>query len=338
MTDKTIHVAGIGNAIVDVLVHADDLLLHRLGLTKGVMTLIDAEQAESIYAQLPPGIECSGGSAANTIAGIAALGGRAAYVGKVREDQLGQVFRHDIRGIGVRFETEAAADGPSTARCFVLVTPDAQRTMLTYLGACVELTAADVDEGVIAGAEVTYLEGYLYDPPEAKRAFLKAATVAHGAGRLVSLSLSDPFCVDRHRDAFLDLVSGHVDILFANEAELMSLYRTASFDDAVRAVRGHCRVAAVTRGEKGSVVVTADDVHVVGADDIDQLVDTTGAGDLYAAGFLFGFTQGRDLATCATLGGIAAGEVISHYGARPERPLKDLVRAKLGPHIIENLR
>ncbi|KIL98151.1 Fructokinase [Paramagnetospirillum magnetotacticum MS-1] len=338
MADKTIHVAGIGNAIVDVLVHADDLLLHRLGLTKGVMTLIDAEQAESIYAQLPPGIECSGGSAANTIAGIAALGGRAAYVGKVKSDQLGQVFRHDIRNMGVHFETEADDGGPSTARCFVLVTPDAQRTMLTYLGACVELGPDDVDIGLITGAEITYLEGYLYDPPEAKRAFLKAATVAHGAGRLVSLSLSDPFCVDRHRDAFLDLVAGHVDILFANESELCSLYKTESFDEAVRAVRGHCRVAAVTRGDKGSVVVTEDETQVVAADEIEQLVDTTGAGDLYAAGFLFGFTQGRDLATCAMLGGIAAGEVISHYGARPERSLKDLVRAKLGPHILENLR
>ncbi|HTH16819.1 MAG TPA: adenosine kinase [Magnetospirillum sp.] len=330
MVDTRYHVAGIGNAIVDVLVHADDALLEQLKLTKGVMTLIDAEQAESIYAQLPPGIECSGGSAANTIVGVASLGGRAAYMGKVKDDQLGQVFGHDIRQAGVAFPTAAAAVGPSTARCFVLVTPDAQRTMLTYLGACIELTPDDVDEAVIANSEVTYLEGYLYDPPLAKRAFLTAADVAHKAGRLVSLSLSDPFCVDRHRAAFHDLVSGHVDILFANEAEITSLYQTTDFDEAVRNVRGHAQVAAITRGAKGSVVVTSDDVHVVAAQAGVQVVDTTGAGDLYAAGFLYGFTQGRDLSTCALLGGLAAGEVISHVGARPERPLAQLATEKLG--------
>ena len=337
MADNSTHVAGIGNAIVDVLVHADDILLHKLGLAKGVMTLIDAEQAEAIYAQLPPGIECSGGSAANTIVGIAALGGRAAYMGKVKDDQLGQVFRHDIRNAGVAFDTKPAAGGPSTARCFVLVTPDAQRTMLTYLGACVEFGPEDVDDSVVAKAAVTYLEGYLYDPPQAKQAFLQASTAAHQAGKLVSLSLSDPFCVDRHRAAFLDLVSGHVDILFANEAELCSLYQTESFDDAIRQVRGHCRVAAVTRGALGSVVATDEDVFVVGADAVDAVVDTTGAGDMYAAGFLFGFTQGRDLATCAMLGGIAAGEIISHFGARPEHSLKDLARAKLGSSSIETV-
>ena len=337
MADNSTHVAGIGNAIVDVLVHADDILLHKLGLTKGVMTLIDAEQAEAIYAQLPPGIECSGGSAANTIVGIAALGGRAAYMGKVKDDQLGQVFRHDIRNAGVAFDTKPASSGPSTARCFVLVTPDAQRTMLTYLGACVEFGPEDVDDAVVAQAAVTYLEGYLYDPPQAKQAFLQASTAAHQAGKLVSLSLSDPFCVDRHRTAFLDLVSGHVDILFANEAELCSLYQTESFDDAIRQVRGHCRIAAVTRGALGSVVATDADVHVVGADAVDAVVDTTGAGDMYAAGFLFGFTQGRDLATCAMLGGIAAGEIISHFGARPEHSLKDLAQAKLGSHSVETV-
>lgn len=331
MVETRYHVAGIGNAIVDVLVHADDALLGKLGLTKGVMTLIDAAQAEAIYEQLPPGIECSGGSAANTIVGLASLGGRGAYVGKVKDDQLGQVFGHDIKKAGVGFPTKAAEGGPSTARCFVLVTPDAQRTMLTYLGACVELTPDDVDEAVIAASDVTYLEGYLYDPPLAKRAFLKAADVAHKAGRLVSLSLSDPFCVDRHRAAFLELVQGHVDILFANEAELMSLYQTSDFDEAIRNVRGHAQVAAITRGAKGSVVVTAEDVHVVAAEAGIKVVDTTGAGDLYAAGFLYGFTQGRDLSTCALLGGLAAGEVISHFGARPERPLAELAAEKLGP-------
>lgn len=337
MADTQYHVAGIGNAIVDVLVHADDALLDRLGLAKGVMTLIDAATAERIYDQLPPGIECSGGSAANTIVGIAALGGRAAYVGKVKKDQLGDVFRHDIRNAGAAFDTAAAGDGPSTARCFVLVTPDAQRTMLTYLGACIELTPDDVDEAVIAASDVTYLEGYLYDPPLAKRAFLKAADAAHKAARLVSLSLSDPFCVDRHRAAFRDLVANHVDILFANEAELSSLFQTEDFDEALRQVRGHCRVAAITRGARGSVVATNEDVIVVAADDIDQVVDTTGAGDLYAAGFLHGFTHGRDLATCAVLGGIAAGEVISHFGARPEQNLARLAAAKLGPSQIGSI-
>jgi len=330
MADTRFHVAGIGNAIVDVLVHADDALLGQLDLTKGVMTLIDSATADTIYEQLPPGIECSGGSAANTIVGIASLGGKAAYIGKVKNDQLGQVFRHDIRNAGITFDTAPAEDGLSTARCFVLVTPDAQRTMLTYLGACVELTPDDVDEAVIAAAAVTYLEGYLYDPPAAKRAFLAASSVAHGAGRMVSLSLSDPFCVDRHRAAFTDLVANHVDILFANEAELCSLYQTDDFDAAIRASRGHCRIAAITRGAKGSVVVSSDDVTVVGADIVNQVIDTTGAGDLYAAGFLYGFTQGRDLATCALLGGVAAGEVISHFGARPEIPLAQLASEKLG--------
>lgn len=331
MAETRFHVAGIGNAIVDVLVHADDALLASLKLTKGVMTLVDATEAERIYACLPPGVECSGGSAANTMVGIASLGGKAAYVGKVKQDQLGQVFGHDIRSAGVAFQTSEAVDGPSTARCFVLVTPDAQRTMLTYLGACIELAPSDVDEQLIAQSEVTYLEGYLYDPPLAKKAFLKASEAAHKAGRLVSLSLSDPFCVDRHRAAFQELVSGHVDILFANEAEITSLYQTSDFDEAVRQVRGHARVAAITRGAKGSVVVTEDDVHVVAAQSGVTVVDTTGAGDLYAAGFLYGFTQGRDLATCAVLGGLAAGEVISHIGARPERPLAQLAAEMFGP-------
>ena len=330
MADSLYHVAGIGNAIVDVLVHADDALLDQLGLAKGVMTLIDATTADDIYGRLPPGIECSGGSAANTVVGVASLGGRAAYIGKVKSDQLGQVFAHDIKNAGVAFATKPAADGLSTARCFVLVTPDAQRTMLTYLGACVELTPDDIDAEVVAGSDITYLEGYLYDPPLAKRAFLTAADIAHKAGRLVSLSLSDPFCVDRHRAAFLDLVTGHVDILFANEAELTALYQTKDFDEAIRQVRSHCRAAAITRGALGSVVVTEDSVVVVAAGQVAQVIDTTGAGDLYAAGFLAGFTQGRELAACATLGGIAAGEVISHLGARPETNLAELARMSLG--------
>jgi sugar/nucleoside kinase (ribokinase family) len=330
MNEPRYHVAGIGNAIVDVMVHADDALLSDLGVVKGVMTLIDASEADRIYGRLPPATECSGGSAANTVVGAAALGCRAAYLGKVCDDQLGGVFGHDIRSAGVAFDTPAAKAGPPTARCFVLVTPDAQRTMLTYLGACVEFGPDDVDEAVIAGSAVTYLEGYLYDPPLAQRAFLKAAAAAHAAGRKVALSLSDPFCVDRHREAFLALVRDHVDILFANEAELTSLFRTSDFDTALAAARGHCQIAAVTRGARGSVVAVDDQVVVVGADPAASVVDTTGAGDLYAAGFLAGLARDLGPAECALMGGVAATEVISHMGARPERPLLDLVRDSLG--------
>lgn len=330
MTDPRFHVAAIGNAIVDVLVHADDALLADLGYPKGIMTLIDANEAERIYARLPAGLECSGGSAANTVVGVAGLGCRAAYVGKVKDDQLGQVFRHDIGSAGVFFATAPARDGLTTARCFVLVSPDAQRTMLTYLGACVELAPADIDDAVIASSAITYLEGYLYDPPQAKLAFRKAADIAHRAGRRVALSLSDPFCVNRHRDDFLDLVAGHIDILFANEAELQALTGTDTLDSALAQVRGHCPIAAITRGAQGSVVVSGEDTVVVAADSVDRVVDTTGAGDLYAAGFLAGLAQGQPLAACATLGGIAAGEIISHLGARPERSLAECALAKLG--------
>ena len=329
MAETRYHVAAIGNAIVDVLAHADDKALSDLGLAKGVMTLIDTETAERIYAAMGSGIEMSGGSAANTVAGIASLGGKAAYIGKVRDDQLGGVFAHDIRAVGVDFTTAPAREGLQTARCLILVTPDAQRTMQTYLGACVALGPDDVDSETIAGAEITYLEGYLWDPPPAKQAFLKAAKIAHDAGRKVALSLSDPFCVERHRAEFLDLVAGHIDILLANEAEIMSLYQTQIFDDAVRAVRGHCEIAALTRSAQGSVIVSGEQVIAVPAEKVAHVVDTTGAGDLYAAGLLYGLTHGHDLTTSARLGGLAAAEVISHMGARPERSLKDLARALL---------
>jgi sugar/nucleoside kinase (ribokinase family) len=329
MADARYHVAAIGNAIVDVLVHCDDSLPEKLGFSKGVMTLIGGDQVEGIYNALPPAMECSGGSAANTIVGVAQLGLKTAYLGKVKDDQLGRVFRHDIQKSNVHFPTALATDGAATAQCFVLVTPDAQRTMLTYLGACVNFGPDDVDEDVVANAEITYLEGYLYDPPQAKLAFHKAAKVAHEAGRKVALSLSDPFCVDRHRDEFLDLISGHVDILFSNEDELTTLYQTKSFDSAVAQVQGHVQVAAITRGSRGSVVATKDNIVTVLADSIAQVVDTTGAGDLYAAGFLAGLGQGRELETCAHMGGIAAGEVISHLGARPATDLALLVRSKL---------
>lgn len=324
MADCAFDVVGIGNAIVDVLSHADDAKLAALGLTKGVMTLINPDQAEQIYAQMGPGIECSGGSVANSIAGLAGLGGKGAYVGKVKDDQLGAVFRHDLRSLGVMFDTPAATEGAATARCLILVTPDAQRTMQTYLGACVALGPDDIDETTIANAKVTYLEGYLWDPPQAKEAFRKAARIAHEAGRKVALSLSDPFCVDRHRAEFIQLLADHVDLVFANEAELTSLYQT-DFDTALRQVKDHCGIAAVTRGDKGSVVVAGDETVVCGAEPVSQVVDTTGAGDLYAAGFLYGLTQGRGLAASARLGGIAAAEIISHFGARPEADLAQLV-------------
>ncbi|MBT6095084.1 MAG: adenosine kinase [Rhodospirillaceae bacterium] len=330
MSDTRFDVLGIGNAIVDILAHAEDEFLATEGLDKGAMALVDSERAGELYAKVGSAVECSGGSAANTIAGLASLGGRAAFIGKVRDDQLGQVFRHDIKAIGVAFDTPAATDGPPTATSLVLVSPDAERTMQTYLGACVDLGPDDIDEDQVAASAITYLEGYLWDPPAAKQAFRKAADVAHAKGRKVSLSLSDPFCVDRHREDFLELVSGHVDILFANEEEIISLYQADEFDAALQAVRGHCDIVALTRGAKGSVVVAGDEVHVVDADPIERLVDTTGAGDAYAAGFLFGLSQEDDLSQCAHIGNIAASEVIQHMGARPDRPLKELVQARLG--------
>jgi len=329
MAASSLDVVGIGNAMVDVLARTDDSFLAAQGLVKGTTALIDAARAEALYAQMGPGIEMSGGSVANTIAGIASLGGRGAYIGKVRDDQLGAVFAHDLRAIGVRFDTPASIEGPATARCLVLVSGDAQRTMNTYLGACVELGPEDLDRTVIGAAQVTYLEGYLFDPPRAKAAFRDAAAIAHGAGRKVSLSLSDPFCVERHRGDFRALIRDHVDILFANEIEIGSLYETKDFDAAARAVRGECEIAVLTRSAKGSIVVTAGESVRVAATPIAQLVDTTGAGDLYASGFLYGITHGRDLAACGRLGSLCAAEVIGHFGARPETPLKDLA-AKAG--------
>jgi sugar/nucleoside kinase (ribokinase family) len=330
MAASTLDVVGIGNAMVDVLARTDDRFLAVQGLVKGTTALIDASRAESLYARMGPGIEMSGGSVANTIAGIASLGGAGAYIGKIRDDQLGTVFSHDLRAIGVRFETKAATAGPPTARCLILVTEDAQRTMNTYLGACVELGPEDIDEGLIRGAAVTYLEGYLFDPPRAKDAFRKAAGIAHGAGRKVSLSLSDPFCVERHRADFRDLVHHHIDILFANEIEICSLYETKDFDSAMEAVRGECDIAVLTRSAHGSIIVTAGEAVTVAADKVPEVVDTTGAGDLYASGFLYGLTHGRPLAQCGRLGSLCAAEIISHFGARPETSLKALAaKAKL---------
>ena len=327
MHSAAIDVVGVGNAIVDVIAHADERFLAELGLAKGAMTLIDAERAESLYRAMGPAIESSGGSAGNTMAGIAALGGTGGYIGKVRDDLLGAVFRHDMTAIGVRFDTLAATAGPGTARCLIMVTPDGQRTMGTYLGACVELGPEDIDPALIAAARITYLEGYLFDPPRAQAAFRAAAAIAHRAGHQVALSLSDPFCVGRHRAAFRELVAGEVDILFANEAEICSLYETDEFAAAAAAVRGHVAVAALTRSAEGSVVFAGGEAYSVAAVPVARIVDTTGAGDLYAAGFLYGLTHGLALPICGAVGSVCAAEIISHVGARPETALAGLVKA-----------
>ena len=329
MVQSDLDAVCIGNAIVDVLCHCEDDAIERLGLNRGTMTLIDADRAQELYDAIGPAIEASGGSAGNTAAGIAVLGGRAGYVGKVRDDQFGSIFSHDIRAAGCAFETPPATSGPPTARCLIFITPDAHRTMNTYLGACVNLGPEDIDPDFIARAKVTYMEGYLWDREEAKQAFLKAAEAAHDAGRQVSLTLSDPFCVDRHRASFLDFTRGHVDILFANEAEIISLYQVADFDDALQHVRADCEIAALTRSDKGSVIVAGEEVHLIDAEKVAEVVDTTGAGDLYAAGFLFGHTNGYDLADCGHIAAIAAAEVISHIGPRPQTDLAALVREKL---------
>lgn len=329
MPHAELDVVCIGNAIVDILSQAQESDIGRLGLTRGAMTLIEAERAQTLYQQMGPAMEASGGSAANTAAGIASLGGVAAYVGKVRDDQFGGVFSHDIRASGVEFTSAPANAGPPTARCLIFITPDAQRTMNTYLGACVNLTEDDIDSGQIARAKVTYMEGYLWDRDEAKQAYLKAAAVAHDYNRQVSITLSDAFCVERHRDSFRELIKGHVDILFANEAEIMSLYQVDSFDAALQHVRAECQIAALTRSEHGSVIVAGDEVHVVDAVPVAHVADTTGAGDQYAAGFLYGLTHGHDLAACGRLGSIAAAEVIAHVGPRPEVRLSELVAKQL---------
>ena len=326
----TLDVLAIGNALVDVLTHADDERVRKLGLVKGTMSLVDEAQARALYEAMGPGVEISGGSAANTIVGVASFGGRAQYVGRVRDDQLGEVFGHDLRSTGVLYETRRATEGPPTGRCLILVTPDAQRTMGTFLGASTGLGSSDIDEGLVARAKIVYLEGYLFDPPEAQAAFRKAAAAAHAAGRKVALTLSDPFCVGRHRAAFLDLLEHHVDILFANEGEVCALYEVADFDTALAKVRGHCEIAALTRSAKGSVLVSNGATHRIEAHPVSSVVDTTGAGDLYAAGVLYGLSRGFDLPTCGRLGSLAAAEVISHVGARPMVPLRSLAGPLIG--------
>ena len=325
----SVDVLALGNAIVDVLSHVDDAVIDGLPVNKGGMTLIGALEAQDLYGTLGPGVECSGGSAANTVVGAAMLGVRAAFVGRVRDDQLGHVFTHDIRAAGVQFDTAPATDGPETAVCMVMVTPDAHRTMCTHLGASIELGPDDVDEALVRNSAVLYLEGYLWDPPGAREAMRRAIRIAKDEGRAVALSLSDPFAVDRHRADFLDLVDNDVDILFANEHELTSLYGIDDLDTAFNEVMPLVKVAACTRGEHGAVIVGDGETHVIPAEPAVQVVDTTGAGDLFAAGFLAGWTQGRNLHDCGRMGAVAAAEVISHLGARPEADLRALVTAKV---------
>jgi sugar/nucleoside kinase (ribokinase family) len=325
MTDQ-IDVLTIGNAIVDVIARVDDAFIAREELVKGSMNLIDEVRAETLYGHMGPATEISGGSAGNTAAGVASFGGRAAYFGKVRDDQLGAIYRHDMRSLGVRFDSLGAQAGPATARSFILVTPDGERTMNTYLGACVNLDERDVDAEIVKASAVTYMEGYLYDKPAAMAAFRAAAKISQGAGRLTSITLSDSFCVERHREAFLDLIRSSIDIVFANETEIKALYKTQSFSGAVDAARLDCPLVVVTRSEKGSVVVQGQDTIEVPAHPVKTVVDVTGAGDLFAAGFLYGHTTGKPLAHCARLGSLAASEVISHVGARPERNLQDFAK------------
>ena len=321
----TLDVVALGNALVDVLAHAPDAFLAEHDLVKGSMALTDAATATRLYAAMGPGVEVSGGSAANTMVGVASFGGRAAFLGRVADDQLGTVFAHDIQAAGVDFVNPPSDSGSPTGRCLILVTPDSERTMNTFLGAAAEFGPENVDAALVETAQVTYLEGYLWDQPEAKEAFRHAARLAHAAGRRVALTLSDGFCVDRHRADFLRLVEDDVDILIANEQEICALYEVAEFDHALQRVNHHCEVAALTRSAKGAVIVSGDEVHVIDAVPVPTgVVDTTGAGDLFAAGFLFGFTHGYDLGTSGRLGALAAAEVISHLGARPETLLADL--------------
>ncbi len=325
-----LQVVAIGNALVDVIARADDPLAERLiaahGLERGAAVMVDLERVEAVYADLPPAQEISGGSAANTVAGLASFGARTGFIARVRDDQLGKVFTHDLRSLGVHFEVPPATDGPATGRCLIVVTPDAQRTQCTYLGASSHLGPEAVDPDLVARAQVTYLEGYLWDQPDAKDAIRRATSVARAAGRRVAFTLSDPFCVDRHRTEFRQIVENDADVVFANELEICSLYEVDEFDDALDRVRRHCEIAALTRSELGSVVVGPDGIVEVPAAPVEQVVDTTGAGDQYAAGFLYGLTEGHDLETCGRLASLAAAEVISHLGARPEVSLAELAR------------
>lgn len=324
MTLPTLDILGIGNAIVDVLAPTDEAFVTGRGLPKGGMRLIDTAEAEALYAAMPAGVESSGGSAGNTCAVAAGLGAKVGFLGKVAADQLGEVFAHDIKAVGVHFPTAPLVGGAPTARCLILVTPDGQRTMNTFLGACVTFGEKDVDAAEVARAKVVYLEGYLFDPPEAQAAFKAAARAAHAAGRKVAITLSDAFCVGRHREAFRAFVKEEADILFANESEILALYETDDFEAAAAHAAAEVEIAALTRSERGSIILAAGQRHQVAAEPT-KVVDTTGAGDAYAAGFLAAWAKGLSLPEAGRWGSIAAAEVISHYGARPQVDLKELV-------------
>jgi sugar/nucleoside kinase (ribokinase family) len=324
MQDKAYDVVGIGNAIVDIIARCDDAFLAKHDLAKGFMRLVDAAEATRLYAAMGPATERSGGSAANTIAGLASFGAKVGFVGRVAADQFGGIFHHDIRSLGVTYDTAPALDGAPTARCLILVTPDGERTMNTFLGASVDFAPSDLDADMIAAARIVYLEGYLFDRPEAKDAFRLAAKMAKDAGAKVGLTLSDPFCVDRHRADFRALLRQGADIVFANEKEITALYEVNSFAEAADAALADCEMAVLTRSEQGSVIVGQGETVAIPADPVAELVDLTGAGDLYAAGFLFGLTRGLPLAACGRLGSLAAAEVIGHIGARPETSLRRL--------------
>lgn len=332
MSNPKYGLVAIGNAMVDVLAQSTDEFIdeqsEKHGMQRNSMNLIDESRAVELYSEMGPGIEASGGSAGNTMACYASFGGKGAYIGKVADDQLGEVFRHDMKSLGVHYETTPLAIGAPTGRCMVLITPDGHRTMNTFLGAAVELGPDDVEESLIADCAVTYLEGYLFDPPLAMEAFKKAAKIAHDAGRKVSLTLSDPFCVDRHREAFRDLVDNHVDILFANEEEIKSLYEVFEWDQVLPVVQHKCEVMCLTRSELGSTIIHGDDVYDIPAEKVEKVIDTTGAGDAYAAGFLYGYTNGMDINTSGQLAAIAAAEIISHIGPRPEVQLASLIPKK----------
>ncbi len=329
MTEPRLGVVAVGNALVDVLSKAKDSFIEeqcrKYGMQKGAMTLIDEVRAVELYSLMGPGIETSGGSAGNTMAGFASFGGKGGFIGKVAQDELGKIFQHDMRAQGLIYETQPLIVGSHTGRCLILVSEDGQRTMNTFLGASVELSDNDVDEDLIADAQMTYLEGYLFDRPRAKQAFFKSAEIAHAAKRKVALTLSDPFCVDRHREDFRNLVENHIDLLFANEEEIKSLYKQNSFDSAMNAVRGHVGIAVLTRGPQGAVICAGDEIVEIPAHPVREVIDTTGAGDQFAAGFLFGLTSNMDLSRCGRLGAAAAAEVISHIGPRPQTPYQSLL-------------
>lgn len=326
MTEPTLDIVAIGNAIVDVISREDDDFIVRHALTKGGMQLVDAETSELLYNAMSAGVEISGGSAANTLAGMAALGAKCGFIGQVHDDQLGKVFSHDIRAMGIRFDTPVAPDGPPTALCLIMVTPDAQRTMNTFLGASQFLPAAALDFDMIRSARILYLEGYLWDPEQPRAAMRSAIDAARGAGRQVAFTLSDAFVIERHRADFLRLIEeGMLDILFANENEICSLTMKNDFESAVAAVAGKVPVLVVTRSEQGAICIKDGERHECDAAPVERVLDTTGAGDLFAAGFMTGLVRGKAPRTCLEMGAIAAGEIISHYGARPESDLKALM-------------